>query len=185
MALEVLQSYLVNLVFKVNNTELQQAQRAMNDLGGLVQKTTEGMSKSFSGSASIVVGAISAITSATVGLVAEVAKAEIGYEKLATRMWTTKDVAKDLKTVLDVMGESFEDVALNPELRNQFMELRDFGRSLQTPMDASGQLSGVRHLLMEFNKLRLSAKYAMEWIAYYLVKYLQEPLAKVNKVFRA
>ena len=107
--MSVLQSYLVSLGFKVNNTELQQAQRAMNELGGLVQKTTEGMSKSFSGSASVVVGALAAITSATVGLVAEVAKADIGYQKLATRMWTTKDVAKDLSTVLEVMGESFEE----------------------------------------------------------------------------
>lgn len=184
MALSVLQSYLVSLGFKVNNSEFDKAKQTLDSLGKIVQSNTAGIARSFAGAATAVVGALVTITGATAGMVNSVAKADLEYQKLATRMWTTKAVAKDLKTVLDAMGESFEDVALNPELRSQFMELKALGHTMQAPTDSTGQLKGVRGLVFEFTKLKLAATYAMEWISYYLIKYFKGPLKDVSATFK-
>ncbi|TWH46329.1 lytic transglycosylase domain-containing protein [Sporomusa sp. KB1] len=179
--LDVIKSYLVALGFQVNQPEFDKAQKAVNDLGRTIQSTTAGMAKNFATAATGVTAALAAIGAATGGLMTQEADADMQYQKFALRLWTTKENAKELKTVLDAMGESMEDVAWIPELRQQYFQLVRQGRQMQTPGDAGGQLQYIRSILFEFKRMKLEVQYATEWVAYYLGKYLSGPLANIKK----
>jgi hypothetical protein len=180
MGLDIIKSYLVALGFQVNNSEFDKANKAVDDLGKTVQSVTSGMTRSFVGAAGAIVGAIAAVTTATAGMIDAVSKADLQYEKLALHMYTTKQVAKELKTVLDTMGESMDDVAWIPELRQKYFELLGQARQMETPADAAGQLKDIRSITFEFQRMKLEATYAMQWIAYYLTKYLSGPLGSLK-----
>jgi len=179
--LDVIKSYLVALGFQVNQPEFDKAQNAVTGLGRTIQTATAGMTRNFAAAATGVTAALAAINAATAGLMTQVADADMQYQKFALRLWTTKENAKELKTVLDAMGESMEDVAWIPELRQQYFQLVSQGRQMQTPGDAGGQLRYVRSILFEFKRMKLEVQYATEWIAYYLGKYLSGPLANIKK----
>ncbi len=179
--LDVIKSYLVALGFQVNQAEFNKAQNAVNELGRTVQSATTGMTKNYAVAATGVVAALAAINGATAGLITQVAKADLEYKKFALRLWTTKETAKELKTTLDAMGESMEDVAWIPELRQQYFELIRQGRQMRTPGDAGNQLQHVRSIMFEFKRLKLEVQYASEWISYYLMKYLGGPLEKIKR----
>lgn len=180
MALDVIKSYLVSLGFDVNNSEFNKANKAINDLGTAVQSVTSGMAKNFGGAAVIIIGALTGITGATVGLIEKTASLDMEYQKLALRMFTTKQTAKELKSVLDSMGQNLDDIAWIPELREQYFSLLGQARQMETPADAENQLKLVRSIAFEFQRLKLEATYAMQWIAYYLIKYLFGPLGSLK-----
>jgi hypothetical protein len=173
--MDVIKEYLISLGFRVNSNEFDRATRAVSDLGRTVNQQSSAMSKSFSAAAAAMTTALVSITSATVGMLTQVAKADMEYQKLALHMYTTKETAKELKTVLDTMGESMEDVAWIPELRQQYMALMGQARQMNTPGDAEGQLKSVRGVIFEFRRLKLEATYALQWVSYYLLKYLSGP----------
>jgi uncharacterized protein YukE len=124
---------------------------------------------------------IASTTSAIAGMVAWTAKAQLEYQKFGTRMWMDTQTAKDFKIALDGVGESMEDIAWNPELRNQFMELNRLSKSLHTPGDSVDRFRGVRDIMFEFKKFRVEMKYATEWISYYLIKNFAGPLKKIHE----
>lgn len=179
--LDVIKSYLVGLGFQVNQPEFAKAQGAINDLGRTVQSATSGMTKNFAVAATGITAALTAINTATAGFISQVADADMQYQKFALRLWTTKETAKELKTTLAAMGEDMEDVAWIPELRQQYFELIQLGRQMQTPGDASDQLKYVRSIMFEFKRMKLEVQYAMEWVSYYLIKYLGGPLSSIKK----
>ncbi len=51
---------------------------------------------------------------------------------------------------------------------------------MQTPGDASGQLANMRQIGFEWQRMKLEAQYSLEWVAYYLIKYLSGPLKGVK-----
>ena len=178
--LDVIKEYLVGLGFQVNMNEYNKAKQAIEQVGKTVQSQTAGMAKNFTAASTAIAGALAGVTAATSGLVTHVAKADMEYQKLALRMWTTKQTAKEMQIALDAIGESIEDVAFIPELRDQYFQLLNQGRSMQTPADADGQLKNMRSIMFEFKRLKLEATYAMEWVAYYLNKYLGDPINKIK-----
>jgi len=178
--LDVIKSYLVSLGFTVNDAEFNRATQSMNDLRRTVTETTSGMSKQFAVAGAEIVGVLTAITGATGALIKETAELDMQYQKFALRMWMAKDSAKDLQVTLKAMGESVEDVAWIPELRQQYFQLINQGNQIKTPGDAGEQLKYIRSIIFEFTRLKLEVSYAAEWISYYLIKYLSEPLAKIK-----
>jgi hypothetical protein len=179
--LDTIKDYLVGLGFKVNNDEYNQATRTINELGRVVQSQTAGIAKNFTIAGVAVTAAITGITASVAGLVTEVAKADLEYQKFANRMWTSKTAAKEMKMSMDALGESMEDIAFTPELRAQYGELINLGRAMNTPTDAGDQLKNIRSIMFEFKKLKLEVAYAMEWVSYYLGKYLGGPLTNIKK----
>lgn len=180
MSLDVIKEYLVALGFEVDMPEYDKAKGAINQLGRVVQSETAGMAKNFTGAATAITGAIAGVAAATAGLVRHVTNADMEYQKLALRMWTTRQQAKELKTTLDAMGEDIVDVAWIPELRQQYEELRRQGQMMQTPADAAEQLQYIRSIGFEFKRMKLEATYAMEWITYNVVKMLAGPIKGIK-----
>lgn len=173
--MDVIKEYLVSLGFQVKSNEFNNASKAITDLGQTIKSQTAEMSKGFSSASTIITTSLLTITSAAVGMITQVAKADMEYQKLALHMYTTKETAKELKTVLDTMGESMEDIAWIPELRQQYMALMGQAKQMNTPGDAEGQLKSVRNVIFEFRRMKLEATYALQWISYYLLKYLSGP----------
>jgi len=164
--------------------EYNQATRAVTDLGNTIQSKTVGMGKSFVNASGIIAGALFSIAAATAGVISKVSALDMEYQKLGLHMWTTTQQAKEMKLALDAMGESAENVAWIPELRAQYDKLIQQGRQLQTPGDASGQLQNIRQIGFEFARMKMEASYALEWVAYYLIKYLNGPLKSAKDTLK-
>ena len=102
-----------------------------------------------------------------------VAKADMGFMKLARSMWVTKETAKSLQMAMDEMGASMQDIAWIPELRDQFYRLREEINQFSTPADADEQLKYIRSIGYDIQVLMIRLKMLREWVVYYLVKYLK------------
>ena len=102
-----------------------------------------------------------------------VAKADMAYMKLARSMWVTKETAKSLQMAMDEMGASMQDIAWIPELRDQFVRLREEINKFSTPADADNQLKFIRNIGYDIQVLMIRLKMLREWVVYYLIKYLQ------------
>lgn len=178
---ETIKSYLIGLGFQVEQEEFTQATRTINELGKTIQTSTAAMAKNFTVASTAITAALVGVTAGVTGLITEVAKADLEYTKFANKMWTSKAAAKEMKMSMDALGESIEDIAFTPELRQQYGELIALGRQMNTPTDASEQLKNIRSIMFEFKKLKLEVAYAMEWVAYYLGKYLGGPLTDIKK----
>ena len=182
MSANVIQEYLVSLGFAINNTTFNQFNQTMNQAQKTVEAATAGMSRAFVSASATMVTAIGTVTIATGGMLHSLAKADMEYQKFALRMWMTKQNAKELKTTLDALGESLEDAAFIPELRGQFQSLLNQGRQMAVPGDEyAQQMRDIRSIGFEFKRMKLEATHAMEWVGYYLMKYLAGPLATAKK----
>lgn len=124
------------------------------------------------------------VTEAVVGNVKSVAAADMKYQKLAQQMWVTKETAKALNVILETMNASQEDVAWVAELREQFFRLRQEMQELATPADADNQLRWIRSIGYDVESLQLKLKMLKEWIAYYLIKYLEPYIAEFRGFVR-
>lgn len=181
--MENLASYLVSLGFNVNQAEFNNATAKLKEVEKTVATTTASMAKNFAVAGVAIVGAMTAITKAVVETTVAVAENDLAFQKLANRMWMSKDATKEMKMATDALGESIEDIAFTPELRGQYQELIELSRQINTPTDHSDQMKGVRAMVFEFKKLKMEVAYATEWVAYYITKYLGAPLDKLKKQF--
>jgi len=176
--IETIKSYLISLGFSVNNNEFNKVNQALNDLSKNVQNTTSGMARDFIKASSTIVGALTGVTTASAGLIDHVAQLDLGYQKFALRMYMTTEQAKQLKIVTEAMGENINDIAWIPELRERYFSLMRQTGQLEGQMggDMGGTMRGVRDIRFEITRLKVEAQYALQWIAYYLVKYLAGPV---------
>lgn len=165
--MEVISEYLVKLSADVDTGSFNAAMSAINELVGALKKV-KGLA---------VVGAAAsgfvAIGKAAMDTVKNVAAADMQFKRLANQMWVTKETAKSLSTAMKVMGVSEEDIAWIPELREQFFRLHGEMNALATPVDADRQLRWIRQIGYDVQSLQVKLKMLKEWVAYYLIKYLQ------------
>ena len=166
MNAETMGEYLVKLSADVDRNSFATAVMALDTIVDKLKNI-----KGFAAGAAIVSGFV-AISKATLDIVKSVAAADMEFQKLASRMWITKDSAKALSTAMKVMGASEEDIAWVPELREQFFRLRNEMNQFATPKDADEQLRWVRQIGYDVEALQVRLKMLKEWIAYYLIKYL-------------
>lgn len=164
-----LEEYLISIGAKVDRTSFRSAQQQAAELG-----------RTFIKAAAVIEGALLGITAATARSVKATAEADTGYAKLARQMWITKDAAKELSLVLDAMGESQEDVAWIPELREQYGRLRDELRSIGQPAEFGSALKTIKELNFQWQSFQLKISKLKETVSIYMVKYLTEPLDKAG-----
>lgn len=167
MAGNVIEEYLVGIGADIDTGSFNSAMMAISQLGKAMN--------AIKGAAPIVAVAAAIIGAgkAAYSTIKDVAAADMEYKKLASQMWITKDSAKSLSTTMKVMGVSQEDIAWIPELREQFFRLRNEMNELATPVDADNQLQWIREIGYDVQSLQVKLKMLKEWIAYYLIKYLQ------------
>lgn len=178
--IDVIKEYLVSLGMSVDRKSFDDAGRTIET----VEKTV----KSFAGSTIkgfAVAGAaiVSALASASIGIsvfLGSLAKADLENEKFARKMWLSKDAAAELNYTLKAMGATVEDLYLSPELLRNFQQLRSTIREMKPPPEFQDQMKSIRSIQFEFQRLRLEAAYALQWVGFYLYKYLEGPIKGIK-----
>ncbi len=144
----------------------------------------------------LIITATAAVTTALVALFAiintaaykfmnQMQKIDMDVQIFARRMFTTVENARSLKAVMDAMGvsdiEGLKDVAANPELRAQFLELRKFTSSLSVDDQAQQGFKNVRALNLEFQKLGITMNYFFQQLGGYLGYALAGPMEQLRE----
>jgi hypothetical protein len=178
---EVLKSYLVSLGYDVDMTSYQKFDRTLKDAAHKVEGHTNGMGLAYVKAATIITSALASVGFATIGLLDKISGADLEYQKFAMHMLMGKDAAMRMKVATDALGESIEDIAWNPELRERYFALTRQARGMEQPKDAAAQLRYLRDIRFEFTRMKVEATYGMQWVGYYLFKYLAGPIQNVRE----
>lgn len=180
---DVIQEYLVSLGFKVDKPGFNELNSTINQTSQLVGQATGGWMKAFTKAGAVALTSLAGITTAMAGLAKRAAMSDIRMEGLARSMMVSKDVAWQMKQATDALGESVNDIALNPELLSRYTQLMSEGGTMRVGGDFKETMRGVRDLLFEFKRLKQEVSYAMTWVGYYIVKYLSRPLEEIRQRF--
>jgi hypothetical protein len=173
---ETIKDYLVGLGFQVDDKTFKTFLGKLNEATKEVEKNASAITNAYIKAGTAVVSALVSITAATAALIDKTAQADLKYQKFALHMYTTNEIAKRLKIATDALGESLDDIAWMPELRQRYMALMQQSREMETPHDAQGQLKFIRDIRFELTRLKVEAAYGMQWLSYYLIKNLSGPL---------
>jgi hypothetical protein len=73
---------------------------------------------------------------------------------------------------------------MTPELFARYKQLTVDGAKMMPGGDFKQTMKDFRDLMFEFTRLKQEASYALNWVGYYLMKYLQRPLADIKEKFR-
>ena len=176
MGLETLRSYLVSIGFSLDDTSYRKTMQSLNGFNKTVENSVGNIAKSYLQAGTAILSTLSAITTATIGLVDKTAQADLGYQKFAMHMYMANGMAKQLKITTDALGESIDDIVWMPELKQRWQSLMADSRKMETPANAEGQLHFIRDIHFELTRLKVEATYAVQWITYHLVKALGVPL---------
>lgn len=181
---QMIEEYLVGLGVHIDKPGFQQANDTINNLSGTIQQATGSWVASFAKAGAAVTAAITGIATASAGLMKSAASQELAMQKLGRQMMVDTDTAWEMKRATDALGESLQDIRMNPELAGQFAQLRADGAQMKVGGDFKEIMKGFRSLMFEFTRLKQEVSYAMTWVGYYLMKYLSRPLAQAKEVLK-
>ena len=181
----LIQEYLVGLGVRLDRPGFSQAEATINRLDHTVESATGNMARNFVRASAMIGTAITGITASAIGLMRSVASEDLAMQKLARQMMVGKDAAWTMKKATDALGESIQDIMLTPELMGRFEKLTADGRKMQIGGDFAETMKNFRDLTFEFTRLKQEVSYAMTWVGYYLMKYLNRPLAEAREKLRS
>ena len=185
MIREVIQEYLVSLGVKVDKPGFNQMQTTLNQASTTVSTATSGWVKNFVAAGTIIGTALASVSASIAGVMVAAAKQDLNLEKYARSMLVSKGAAMEMKTAIDALGESVQDIQLTPELMQRYRALVADGRNMKVGGDYEGTMKNFRDLIFEFTRLKQEASYALQWVGYYLMKHLAKPLAEAKASFRS
>lgn len=136
----------------------------------------------------IITPAIIALGVLVTGILAKIMKdaaaADIKAQIFARRMFTTVENARSLLAVMQQMGvnnlDELNDIALNPELRKQFLELRALSKEMSLGGDQAKGFQNIRAVGLEFQKLGLVMNYFFQRLGGDLGDLLEGPLKQLK-----
>jgi hypothetical protein len=178
--LDTIKSYLVSLGFSVDKNSHDQATRAMDSVEKTVAKFAGSAVTKFAMAGAAVTAFVATATLGIAKFLGDLAQADLANEKLARQMWTSKENAAAYNNTLKAMGVTLQDLYLSPELMRNFQQLRQQTQEMRAPKEFNDQMKFIRSIQFEFTRMKLEATYAMQWIGYYLVKYMSGPLTKIK-----
>jgi phage-related protein len=176
MSKNIIKDYLVALGFKDNMT--RPMQRTLNRGTSTISR----FSKSFVKAGTLIGTVFLAANIGVVKFVGNLSKADDEINEFAKSIGKSREEARKIKTALDAMGKSMDEIAESPVLMRTFERLQRDADKLQPP-DFSEGLNQVREIGVEFNRLRQAGTYSVQWVGHYLVKYLQQPMEKFKETF--
>jgi len=182
---ELIQEYLVGLGVRLDRPGFAQAEATINRLDHTVEAATGDMARNFVRASAMIGTAITGVTASVFGLMKSAATQDIAMEKLSRQMMVGKDAAWAMKSATDALGASIQDIMLTPELMGRFEKLTADGRKMQIGGDFAETMKNFRDLTFEFTRLKQEVSYAMTWVGYYLMKYLNRPLTEAREKFRS
>lgn len=172
----ILDEYLIALGLKDNLSE-----KLQSTLDKSLSKI-EKFSKSFAKAGNFVGSLFVAANIGVAKFVGNLVEADNEVIKFAQDIGKSKEEAFKIKTTLDAMGKTMEEVSANKDLNETFRRLQADADNLKPP-DFSDGLNQVREIGVEFARLKQAGSYAIQWVGHYLVKYLQQPIQKFKEIF--
>lgn len=181
---QIIQSYLVSLGVQIDKPGFQQADATIQRTGENIDRVTAGMARNFVKASTIISSAIASVTASAVGLMKATAQEDLAMQKYARSMMMGEQAAWNMKKATDALGESINDIAMTPELFARYKQLTVDGAKMMPGGDFKQTMKDFRDLMFEFTRLKQEASYSLNWIGYYLMKYLQKPLADIREKFK-
>ena len=178
-ASEIIKEYLVSLGVQDNLSE--GLGNALENADGEVQGFVKRFGKQFAIAGATVVSIVAATSFGIAKFLNYVADTNDEVSAYAAELGKTEDEAYRIKSALDVMGKSMEEIQADPELLKQFEELRANAEAIQLP-DMSQSVGQIKDMKLEFLKMKQEGMLALNWIGFYTIKYLQGPLQKAKEM---
>ena len=182
---DVIQEYLVRLGVDIDKPAFNEINKTINTTTSTIEAATGRWSKDFIKASGLITTALAGITTAVAGVMKAAASQDLAMEKLSRQMMVSKDAAWEMKKATDALGESVSDIVITPELMERYQKLVADGSRMKVGGDFAETMKGFRDLMFEFTRLKQEVSYAMTWVGYYLLKYLNRPLAEAQARFRA
>lgn len=179
-----IKDYLVGLGFNIDQSGFSKFNRTLADLTAAVQRNQSTIAATYVKAGTAIVGVLSSITVATVALMDKISQTDLEYKKFALHMFMSTDAAKKLKISVDALGESLEDIAWMPELRERYFDLIRLQDELQGQFpegDYEGQMKYIRDIRFELTRMKVEGVYALQWIGYHLFKNLVGPIGDIRE----
>lgn len=174
--LNVIKEYLISLGYRVDQHSFNTAMNSITQLSRSINSFVGAAIGRFTSLGLAMSGFSSAFLAVLYQLTIGVANADLQNELFARRMWMAKDAALAYKNSLNALGVTLQDLYLSPELMDKFIQLRNQSYYMQTPDSFGDAMKGLRSITFEFQRFKLEATYAVQWVGYYLTKYLSEPI---------
>lgn len=164
MNTDVIKSYLVQLGYEIDKPTLTKFNDALRQTAQVVTRFAGGMTKDVVEAGLAVTTALTGIAAGTVALMQSTARADLGYQLLARRMYMTVDAARDMAIATKELGFSIEDIVWGPpELRQRYQQLIQDQKQLTAGLGGQagfeGELRKIRDIEFEFTRLKVEAQY--------------------------
>jgi hypothetical protein len=155
-----LESYLVSLGFQVDTTSLRRWEDALTRLSETVEKHTSnpltGIGGMFVKTGGMILGTLGALEAATVGVAFHTANMDLNMQIAARRMFMETGKFRDMKTALDALGVSMEDVMFGPpELRERYGVLMKDESRMGLDANWEKQMRRMRDVEFQFTRLQM------------------------------
>lgn len=181
MASETLREYLVKLGWDVNKSGFDNASGLVDKFAAKLMSKAGAMGTAFLTASSTMIKA-SLVTAEAISEIAfSAAEADTSVERLARKYWISEQSARSLANAQEQLGISVEDLmyATNEEYE-RFLELNEFGKTLEAPAALDDTLVKIRDIQFEFAKTRSILSYGLRWLTYYLGQYLGVDIEQIR-----
>ncbi len=176
--MDTIKEYLVSLGFEADDKAYRQFSAALAKASSEVHQHTNIISNAYVKASSVIAAQTGAIITSTVMLLDTLAKADMGYQTYAMRMYMARDAAKEFNIVTKAMGNSLEEIAWVKELNQQYKMLMADASRMELPKSYREQMEMVRGMRFEFTRLKVEATYSLQWIGHELIKNLIAPMGE-------
>ena len=179
----VLNEFLVALGLKDNMTA--PLEKATQKAERNVSKLVSGFTKNFALAGTAIAGFMSVTAIGLYKFSSKLAGADDELNKLAQDMSLPREEAYKIKSALDIMGKSMEEISLDPNLLKQFEQLKHNAETLKIPdmTSMTSALKPFREMANTFLEIKQTATNALQWVGYYFLKYVQQPMENIKKLF--
>ncbi len=183
--LNILKDYLISVGMQVDKQSFSQADKAIKDVDKGLGKFADSATGKFVKVGAGAVALASAVAVAMAKFASSVAEADRQVGLLARRLYTTKENARSLSIAMKQMNvaslDQLREMALDPESRQQFLELKNLARSLENPKTQQA-LKEIRAMNQEWKKLMVRFEYFKIEVAGKILEAFKQMKPTIQKI---
>lgn len=183
--IDVIQEYLVKIGFDVDNASFKDANKQLGQLEQAIGKFAQSLVGRVGTALATVGAALGTTTLSIYGFSAAMASADQQVEIFARRLLTSESNARSLRAIMQTMNigslEELSDISLNPELRKQFLGLRQLAGQFEPGQAAQEGLTTIREIGYSLQRLQVITNYFMLNVVGRLGQHLAGPIAEIRE----
>lgn len=181
----IIEEYLVRLGVEIDQSSIKDLDGGLKKIEGMVNNSTS-FGRNVLKAGGLLGGLFLSVVSSATALTTSMAQQDRQMATLGTTMMVSKGQAMAMKSAIDALGVSIDEIQVNPELREQYTQLlRDGQRMADSTGAYENAMSDVREVMFEFNRLKQEAQAALRWVAFYIIRDFSGPLQKVKGAMRS